>query len=399
MNESNRTSSSMIFTLEEDNEHAPVYEQKQGNLEDSLNAIRNRYRRSEELLASHRQRLASVAGASLDNEPVENAPETALPDTENTAPPADDTDFKLPEIDMPDEGREFSLDDVEQDADNAETHESAENEAEETEAENGDSTENHVPASEATQAEDTPSETDLSDSAEATEPEHHHDNHNDDDDEHEDEEALAKLFKRYQAERDASPIRPIATPSLPLVQNSDEQVRQGQQAYLRYREQEHNQKVAQSSINQDDIGILLQEDWLSAQQALQADAQATRTIRLQPTEIADEVEYRLDDDWVQAEDIDDFPAVTVHVYDLPDLPSTRKVKVLSERELVEQLQDKLRPHLSNAVAGLMHHVLQKKLATLSYELQMMLNEETPRLVEDVLEHNVERIIREIKEQL
>jgi len=91
------------------------------------------------------------------------------------------------------------------------------------------------------------------------------------------------------------------------------------------------------------------------------------------------------------------PAVAVHVYELPDLPSTRRVRVLSEQELMQGIRDKLLPHLSNAVAGMVRQALQKKLAMLSYDLQTMLNEETPQLVEDVLDHNLNAIFRSVKD--
>ena len=91
------------------------------------------------------------------------------------------------------------------------------------------------------------------------------------------------------------------------------------------------------------------------------------------------------------------PDVAVHVYELPDLPSTRRVRVLSEQELMQGIRDKLLPHLSNAVAGMVRQALQKKLAMLSYDLQTMLNEETPQLVEDVLDHNLNAIFRSVKD--
>ena len=91
------------------------------------------------------------------------------------------------------------------------------------------------------------------------------------------------------------------------------------------------------------------------------------------------------------------PDVAVHVYELPELPSTRRVRVISEQELMQGIRDKLLPHLSNAVAGMVRQALQKKLAMLSYDLQTMLNEETPQLVEDVLDHNLNAIFRSVKD--
>ena len=45
-------SNSMIFTLEDDNDTAPSYENRHNQFEDLLSAIRKRYRRSEEILAA-----------------------------------------------------------------------------------------------------------------------------------------------------------------------------------------------------------------------------------------------------------------------------------------------------------------------------------------------------------
>ena len=73
------------------------------------------------------------------------------------------------------------------------------------------------------------------------------------------------------------------------------------------------------------------------------------------------------------------------------------MRVISEQELMQGIRDKLLPHLSNAVAGMVRHALQKKLAMLSYDLQTMLNEETPQLVEDVLDHNLNAIFRSVKD--
>ena len=93
------------------------------------------------------------------------------------------------------------------------------------------------------------------------------------------------------------------------------------------------------------------------------------------------------------------PAAAVYVYALPELPSTRRIRVLSEQELVASLEERLKVHLSNAVAGMVRHVLQKKLATLAYDLQMVLNAETPQLVEEVLSHNMASIMRAVKDSL
>ncbi|SSY81121.1 hypothetical protein [Alysiella crassa] len=343
----------MIFTLEEDNDQAPSYENRTTSLDNSLNEIRQRYRRTEEMLAARRSKLLGEENPSPEipeiREPLNDLP---------PSPELPEQDFRLPEIDMPPE-RDYSLDE-QQDLEEIDGNLLVQ------------ATEETMPIVESN-------------------PTHYQDNQVED---NTDEMALSKLFKRYEEERANSPIQPPPEPVLPVVMDDNlSPNEQGYAAYLNYRQREHNQRVSQSAIAENEIGILIQEDWLAAQTAVKsAQKSPPQVVHLQP----DSQGYRANP---FAADDDTRPVVTVNVYDLPDLPSTRKIRVMSEQELMAELQRKLRPHLSNAVAGLMHSILQRKLATLSYDLQMMLNEETPRLVEDVLEHNMETILREMKERL
>ena len=43
--------------------------------------------------------------------------------------------------------------------------------------------------------------------------------------------------------------------------------------------------------------------------------------------------------------------------------------------------------------------VQKQMALFTYQLQQMLNEQAPGLVEDVLEHNVKRILDDMKTEM
>lgn len=176
--------------------------------------------------------------------------------------------------------------------------------------------------------------------------------------------------------------------------------------YLKQQELQHNQLVDESdNTPEEDIGILIQEDWLAAQQALKSDRSRRYQTKVETLVLneqkAEEIQSEVmpDGEIVVQETPKPEPEIVVHVYALPELPSTRKIKILSEKELMQTIQEKLRPHLSNAVAGMVRQALQKKMANLSYDLQMMLNEETPNMVEDVLEHNMAAIMRSIKEKL
>ena len=197
--------------------------------------------------------------------------------------------------------------------------------------------------------------------------------------------------------RDLSDIYPNTNELRPF---GDKELDAAYREYLSQSVEAHNQS---DSITDTEVDVLIQEDWLAAQTALQSErtrryAHETKTVLLKSTasepaaEAAPAYLGSLKNDAPVA-----LPDVAVHVYELPDLPSTRRVRVISEQELMQGIRDKLLPHLSNAVAGMVRQALQKKLAMLSYDLQTMLNEETPQLVEDVLDHNLNAIFRSVKD--
>ena len=197
--------------------------------------------------------------------------------------------------------------------------------------------------------------------------------------------------------RDLSDIYPNTNELRPF---GDKELDAAYREYLSQSVAEHNWR---DSITDTEVDVLIQEDWLAAQTALQSErtrryAHETKTVLLKSTagesaaEAASASLGSLKNDAPVA-----LPDVAVHVYELPELPSTRRVRVISEQELMQGIRDKLLPHLSNAVAGMVRQALQKKLAMLSYDLQTMLNEETPQLVEDVLAHNLNAIFRSVKD--
>ena len=203
--------------------------------------------------------------------------------------------------------------------------------------------------------------------------------------------------EREQNLRDLSDLYPNTNELRPF---GDKELDAAYREYLSQSVAEHNRR---DSITATEVDVLIQEDWIAAQTALQSErtrryAHETKTVLLKSTagesaaEAASASLGSLKNDAPVA-----LPDVAVHVYELPDLPSTRRVRVLSEQELMQGIRDKLLPHLSNAVAGMVRQALQKKLAMLSYDLQTMLNEETPQLVEDVLDHNLNAIFRSVKD--
>ena len=203
--------------------------------------------------------------------------------------------------------------------------------------------------------------------------------------------------EREQNLRDLSDLYPNTNELRPF---GDKELDAAYREYLSQSVAEHNRR---DSITDTEVDVLIQEDWLAAQTALKSErtrryAHETKTVLLKSTagESAAEATSAslgsLKNDAPVA-----LPDVAVHVYELPELPSTRRVRVISEQELMQGIRDKLLPHLSNAVAGMVRQALQKKLAMLSYDLQTMLNEETPQLVEDVLDHNLNAIFRSVKD--
>lgn len=178
----------------------------------------------------------------------------------------------------------------------------------------------------------------------------------------------------------------------------DEELDLAYHEYLRHREAEHNQRVQQAA-QEEDVAVLLQEDWLAAQSALKTEnnrryLHAQQTVVMQSNQPLQTVETH---ETTAGQPY--LPPCTVHVYDLPNLPSTRRIRILSEQELINRIQEKLQIHLSNAMAGLVRQAVQKKLATLTYDLQLMLNEETEKVVRDVLEHNLAAVFRSVKDAM
>lgn len=244
------------------------------------------------------------------------------------------------------------------------------------------------------------------------------------------ERGLEKLRERRSTERGApvadNPVRMAVVSSEPVRvetqraavqaarashQETDARIKQqALQEYLRQWQQEHNEALPKEQA-ETDATVLLQEDWLAAQSALQIaadDSQISeqRTVwlkpkRKQPTEyVVDTVDQETNDQ--QDEDID-LPEqsgmpVTVQVL-APQIAPNQRVMCLSEQELFERLVKRLRPHLTDAVTGMVRVAVQKQTASITYQLQQMLNEQTSEVVDEVLEYNLKAVMSEIKYDL
>ena len=216
------------------------------------------------------------------------------------------------------------------------------------------------------------------------------------------EQDLQQLQQRQHqafAAADAPSETALTWQSPPVPERfGDEELDLAYREYLRHREAEHNQRVQQAAQGED-VAVLLQEDWLAAQSALKTEnnrryLHAQQTVVMQQNQPLQTVKMH-----ETAAGQPYLPPCTVHVYDLPNLPSTRRIRILSEQELINRIQEKLQIHLSNAMAGLVRQAVQKKLATLTYDLQLMLNEETEKVVRDVLEHNLAAVFRSVKDAM
>ena len=61
---------------------------------------------------------------------------------------------------------------------------------------------------------------------------------------------------------------------------------------------------------------------------------------------------------------------------------------ISEQDLSERLIKRLRPHVADAVNGMIRTAVQKQMALFTYQLQQTLSEQAPDLVEQLLDYNV-----------
>ena len=225
----------------------------------------------------------------------------------------------------------------------------------------------------------------------------------------------APLVKKSDDAVDAAP-KTVSKKEYKLDADNREKVLE---EYLYRWQLEHNTALADDGeAVETDAMVVLQDNWLSAQSALQAAAserhiESTRTVRLNPksgavdfdTPEVEETEKPENDDAEVAEEavsdgLEQEPAINVHINVLnPQAIGRRQVFCVSEKDLTERLIKRLRPHVADAVNGMIRIAVQKQMAVFTYQLQQMLNEQAPGLVEDVLEHNVKRILDDMKVEM
>ena len=195
--------------------------------------------------------------------------------------------------------------------------------------------------------------------------------------------------------------------------------------YLRKWQEEHNAMLEEEAAEtaETDAMVILQENWLNAQSSLQMSAsdrqiESTRTVWLNPKRKTVEFDAPVKDAPVKDETTssenenpqaqeqvsDDLkqetPPITVHINVLnPQVINRREVFCISEQDLSERLIKRLRPHVADAVNGMIRTAVQKQMALFTYQLQQTLSEQAPDLVEQLLDYNVKKILNDIKYEM
>ena len=194
-------------------------------------------------------------------------------------------------------------------------------------------------------------------------------------------------------------------------------------AYLQQWQHQTSLAAEQQQAALNDTAVLLQEDWLAAQECLQyasADTPASCVVRLNAqTEEAEVLPVQVPPETVAldaaqqetaaamdeaSENTDTATAPTVAPIDVhlhviePQGVHGRAVQCLSEADLLARLEEKLRPHLADAMAGMVRVAVQKQTAQLVSQLQQQLLAEIPATVAEVLQHNLVHIMRQIKQE-
>lgn len=195
--------------------------------------------------------------------------------------------------------------------------------------------------------------------------------------------------------------------------------------YLRKWQEEHNAMLEEDAAEtaETDAMVILQENWLNAQSSLQMSAtdrqiESTRTVWLNPKRKTVEFDAPVKDapakdeatssenegsqaqEQVSDDSKQEMPPITVNINVLnPQVINRREVFCISEQDLSERLIKRLRPHVADAVNGMIRTAVQKQMALFTYQLQQTLSEQAPDLVEQLLDYNVKKILNDIKYEM
>ncbi|MDO5058437.1 MAG: hypothetical protein Q4D82_00660 [Neisseria sp.] len=226
------------------------------------------------------------------------------------------------------------------------------------------------------------------------------------------ENRLKQMREQRQPEKAVAAVQPEPKPRFtPGRYSKEEQAAQryvlGE--YLQQWADEHNRE-AEKQAPEADTAVLLQEDWLNAQTALQGEADErlvakTATVwlnpkRTKPSENSENAAEAFSDGLAaEAEEGAEAVPVSVNVLEPAGIPANQTVLCLSEAELLERLTRRLLPHLTDAVNGMVRTAVQRQAAQLTYQLQQNLSEEAPELVREILDYNLKAAMGEIRYDL
>lgn len=177
------------------------------------------------------------------------------------------------------------------------------------------------------------------------------------------------------------------------------------QEYLQQWQDSQNAQLSEEQ-QQNDALVMLQEDWLEAQNSLQSafansQVESSQTLWFNPKHPknpTDDTQAHLPASSTQASEVYNLP-VSINVLN-PQLSAYgRPILCLSEQELTERLRERLIPHLTDAVNGMVRTTLQRQLAQISLELRQTFDEEIPTLVDELIDYNLQTVLAEIKYSL
>ena len=131
--------------------------------------------------------------------------------------------------------------------------------------------------------------------------------------------------------------------------------------------------------------------WLKTQPEAMMDGEVNTDV----TAVSDEVAVTLEQP-EEATQQNMYAPVHVSIV-TPELNANERLSVVSEQDLLAQLAIKLKPYFVDMLAGLVRNELNRQTTALVQRLQDNINEEIPMLVDDVLQENLQNVLREIKQ--
>ncbi len=212
----------------------------------------------------------------------------------------------------------------------------------------------------------------------------------------------------------ATPQRAASRPAAPAPQPKLESKARDKVLldYLKKWQEEHNEKLSATEV-ETDANVLLQEDWLRAQSSLQvavdeSKIKETTTVWLKrkrddysnldaaaPAAVPNAEADGEDEIAVEAQQV----PINVQVLAPEGVRTNAPVMCITESELYERISKRLRPHLTDAVNGMVRMAVQRQVALLTHQLQQTLHAETPALVDEILQYNLKTVMSEIKYEL